>query len=468
MTAGTHQRQARLAVTNEHSAAIASFIGSTRSADIPPDVREHARWDILDTIGCALFGQTLPIAEILRRTFRPRNAGPAQVWGDDWTTNAETAALVNGTLVHSFELDDLHARAIIHPGGVTLPALLAVAGERTVTGADLVTAHVVGLEVSIRVGLAVGQPLLWRGWHNNGVLGVFGSSAGVANLRRLTAEQSLNAIGIAGSLASGLMAAQYGAMVKRMHAGQAAQSGLRAALLAEEGFTGIRALFEEPYGGYVATLVDSAEPDQLSADLGQRWETTKVGFKPYAACGSSHTTVDVLRGLRATEGLSAEDVDRVRITASTATRDHVGWPYIPESVTTAQMNLPYAAAVTLLFGDAFVDQFDEPLLRDPRILELTRRVEVTADPEIDSRGRGNRHEVRIEVETRDGRVLHGAAVHARGSGDSPLTREEREEKFLTLAGKRLGDEDARRVMDTVLQLDDAPDVTPLLRAVAGA
>lgn len=451
---------------NPHTAAIARFAAETRVEDVPSEVLAHAQWDILDTIGCALFGQTLPIAAILRTALGiSGGSGTSVVWGGEWTASPEIAALVNGTLTHSFELDDLHAKAIVHPGGVTLPALLAVGPSRHVTGRELVKAHVVGLEIAARVGLAAGIPLLRRGWHNNGVIGVFGSAAGTASLLELDSDRALHAIGIAGSLACGLMAAQYGAMVKRLHAGQAAQTGLRAALLAEAGFTGIERLFEEEYGGWLSTFVDSHDIAQLSADLGSRWETQNVGFKYYAACGSSHTTIDILLDLRARQGFVADEVDHVIVTGSSATRDHVGWRYVPNSATTAQMNLPYAAAVALIDGRVFVDQFGADRIADPGVVELTSRITVEADPEIDKRGPSNRHEVRVEVVLRDGRRLQGHAVHAKGSASKPLTEAERTEKFLALASKRLGADGAESVLRAVMGLVDAEDTTELLEAL---
>lgn len=457
-------------VDNPHTRAVARFAAELRPEDIPSDVKSHAKWDILDTVGCAIYGQGLPIATILRRTFAEQAMleGGASLWGRDTKASVETAALINGTLVHSFELDDLHHTAILHPGGVTLPAILALAETRGTRGVDLLTAHVAGLEVSSRVGLAVGVPLLRRGWHNNGVLGVFGSAAGSANLLRLNADQSMHAIGIAGSLAAGLMAAQFGAMVKRMHAGQAAQNGLRAARLAEQGFTGIETLFEEEYGGFFTTYADSHEIDEVSADFGTRWETLNVGFKRFSCCGSNHSTVDVLLGLRNSHDMRPEDIERIDIRCSSATADHVGWPYAPNSVMTAQMNLPYAAAVAVLEGAAFVNQYAEDRLRDPAILEMARRVHVTADPEIDARGKTHRHEVHVEVHLKDGNPLAGSALHAKGSAHVPLDEHDMISKFMGLVSPSLGEVGAERLKAAVMSLDTSDDLAPLTEALHGA
>jgi len=452
-----------------HTRALAEFVAGLRLEDIPEEVRVHAKLDILDTIGCALFGRSLPIAQTLEAAFRPGDQnGTASVWGDSgWRASPATAAFVNGTLVHSFELDDLHHVAILHPGGPTLAAAAAVAevdGSRS--GADLLAAHVAGLEASSRIGLAVGVPLLMRGWHNNGVLGVIAAASGAARVLGLSADRCQNALGIAGSLACGLMAAQYGAMVKRAHAGNAAQVGVRAGLLAAQDFTGIAALFEEPYGGFYTTFADEFAIEETSKDLGTRWETLGVGFKPFSSCGSTHSTVGLMLDLQREHGFAAEDVEAVRVDASTATAEHVGWQYVPDETITAQMNLSFASSVALVDRECFVDQFADDRLTDPRILELAARFEVHGDPEIDAKGRVARHEVRVRVELSDGRVLEGHADAAPGSARYPLPADEVRAKFMNLASRRVGAGKAGELLELVEQLEQQASLAPLWRLLA--
>lgn len=442
---------------------LAEFIANLNLSDVPENVRAHAKLDILDTIGCALFGSTLPIAKTLSAAFRPSDSqGSASVWGTDWHTSPSTAAFVNGTLAHSFELDDLHHVAILHPGGTTLPATAAVAQvSGSATGADLLVAHIAGLEASSRVGLAVGVPLLLRGWHNNGVLGVFGAATGGARVLGLNADQVQNALGIAGSLACGLMAAQYGAMIKRGHAGNAAQVGVRASLLAAQNFSGIAAVFEEPYGGFLSTFADEWNAEEIAKDLGTRWETTNVGFKPYSSCGSTHSTVGLMLDMQRKNGFTADDIEKVSIDASTATRDHVGWRYAPDDTITAQMNLTYASSVALIDGECFVDQFADHRLADPAILDLARRFQVDADPAIDAKGRIARHEVDVRIELKDGRTVSGHADAAPGSAAYPLAPEQVRAKFMNLAGRRVGEDTARQIMEMIDGLDELPDLSPV-------
>lgn len=458
-----HGKQRAEPTEPTYTRPLAEFVSRLDISDIPEDVRAHAKLDILDTIGCALFGRTLPIAQTLEDAFAPSDsAGSASAWGSAWKTSPATAAFVNGTLAHSFELDDLHHVAILHPGGTTLPATAAVAEvSGGATGADLVTAHVAGLEASSRVGLAVGVPLLLRGWHNNGVLGVFGAASGAARILRLNADQVQNAIGIAGSLACGLMAAQYGAMIKRGHAGNAAQVGVRAGLLAAQDFSGIAAIFEEPYGGFLSTFADEWKIDEIAKELGTRWETTNVGFKPFSSCGSTHSTVGLVLDLQREHGFRADQVSHVRVDASTATRDHVGWQYEPDETITAQMNLSFASSVALIDGECFVDQFAQNRLRDPRIMELARKFEVRTDPDVDAKGRIARHEVTVTIDLADGRQITGHADAAPGSARYPLAPDTVRAKFMNLASRRVGTDTAEELMSLVDGLDELPDLSPL-------
>jgi len=439
---------------------VANFASRLAFDDIPDEVIERAKLNILDSIGCALYGQTLPLARIVERALCIDVSGPdVAIWGSRRRSDPATASLINGTMVHSFELDDVHHVAILHPGGVTLPAVLALAERGLAPGRELLVAHIAGMEVCSRVGLAAGPSTLNRGWHNYGAIGIFGAAVGAARILGLSEVQTRHTMGIAGSLASGLMAAQYGSMVKRMHGGQAAHNGVKAAVLAHEGFTGISHIFDSGYGNYLPSFADTWKTEEISRDLGSRWETLSVGHKRFASCGSTHSTIDVLLDLRSRHGFEASSVERVRITCSSSNLSHVGWPYEPDTVTTAQMNLHYGAAVALVDGDCFVDQFATERLADPRVLALVDKIVIEADPDIDSRGRSHRQEVTVEVDLDDSRTLRGHAVSPRGSAHSPFTADEFIDKFLRLSGHLLPQDAGEKIVDAVMSLSTPSSCT---------
>src|SRR5438552_13006341 len=225
---------------NRYTRGIADFVAGLRYEQIPEPVRRRAQLLLLDALGCALYAADLPHARILMDTLSTVDpCATCGVWGTERRLSAPHAALVNGTLVQGFELDDVHRQAVMHPASVTLPAVFAVAETRPgLDGRDLLTAMVAGYEIGPRVGMCMGQEHIGQGWHSGATTGVFSAAAGASRALGLSPSLTVHALGIAGTQASGLMAAQYGAMVKRMHAGSAAQCCLHGALLARAGFTG--------------------------------------------------------------------------------------------------------------------------------------------------------------------------------------------------------------------------------------
>lgn len=448
------------------SQQLAAFAADLRFDDLPVEVVEHMTVCLLDTLGCALYGSTLPWTRIVQETAAAVDAGgPCQIWGSSDRLSSPHAALVNGTAVHAFELDDLHPRSIVHAGSVVAPAALAVAAGLEVSGRDLIVSLVAGYEVSARAGSTMGAAHLLAGWHPTGTHGTLGAAAAAGSVLGLTAGEMAHALGTAGSQSSGLMASQFGAMVKRLNAGHAAQSGVYASLLAQRGFTGIADLFDSGYGSYLSTFSPTSDPSWITDGLGSTWEVLNVGFKPYSTNGSCHATIDALLDLRATEGVRADDVERVVVRCSSATYHHVGWDYVPDSVTTAQMNLSYIAAVVLTDGDAFVDQFTPERITDPALVELASRVHVSPDPGIDARGDSARHCTHLEVHLRDGRVLRQEREYARGSSRSPMEARDVVEKFRKLSAKTLPadqTEDLRAMVDGLEDVDDVRSLTELL------
>ena len=299
-----------------YTRAIAGFVSGLRYGAIPAEVRERIKLLILDALGCALYGAHLEWCRILRDTLgRIDKDASCSVWGTSLRLSAPHAALANGTQIQGFELDDVHRAGVLHVGAVVLPALLAIAElRRNLGGEEFLAAAVAGYEIGPRVGLCMGPEHIGQGWHSGATVGVFAAAAGAARGLRLDAGKAVHALGIAGTQASGLMAAQYGAMVKRMHAGRASQSGLYGALLAEQGFTGIEDVLESEYGGFCTTFSRSNDRFrlvELTAGLGETWQTMGVALKFYACVASNHTTLDALRELRARRAFGAEDAQKV-------------------------------------------------------------------------------------------------------------------------------------------------------------
>jgi aconitate decarboxylase len=458
---------------NPYTQGIADFVASLRYEAIPTTVIERIKLLILDSLGCAIFGAELPWSRILQQTLAKVDTSQgATVWGTNQRLSAPHAALVNGTLVQSFELDDVHRVGVLHVGAVTLPGVLAIAeAQPEMTGRDLLTACVAGYEIGPRVGMCMGPEHIGQGWHSGATVGVFSAAAGAAAALRLPAEQVVHAIGIAGTQASGLMAAQFGAMVKRMHAGRAAQSGLYGALLAQGGFTGIADVFENEYGGFCTTFsrsTDRFDRARLVQGLGEQFETMRIALKFYSCVGSNHTTLDAIRMMQARHPFGAEDVARILVRGSRVTMDHVGWPYVPQGMTSAQLNLPYCIATLLLDGDVFVDQFTEDKIADPDRMRIAAKVQVAEDPAITARGSVYRHMVHVEIELRDGTRLQETAEAPRGSEASFASAADVIDKFTKLASRRIATAQVEQIVDQVMHAEQMPQAAALVRLLATA
>jgi 2-methylcitrate dehydratase PrpD len=274
----------------------------------------------------------------------------------------------------------------------------------------------------------------------------------------------VHALGSAGTQSSGLKAAQYGAMVQRMNAGRAAQSGLYSAALAARGFTGIANVFESDYGGFCTTFSASKERfnlEELTSGLGERFETMQVSLKFYCAAASVHASLDALRAIRLRRPVAANEVEKVLIYGAHITVEHVGFPYRPTGMTGAQMNLPFCMATMLLEGDAFVDQFADDAITDPDRIALANRIQVIHDPEITALGRELRSRVRVEIYLRDGTVLRETTDTARGRESRFASETEVIEKFLKLASHVLPAGKTDALISSVLKLEQIENVEKL-------
>ena len=450
---------------NPYTRGLAAFVAGLRYEQIPDEVRHRIKLLILDSLGCALYGVRMEWTKILIDTLTDVDATrTCSVWGTAAKLSAPHAALVNGTSVQGFELDDVHRYGVLHVGAVTLPPIFAlIDSAHALDGRSFLTAAVAGYEVGPRVGLCMGQEHIGQGWHSGATVGVFSAAAGAARALGLDDRQTVHALGIGGTQAAGLMAAQYGAMVKRMHAGRAAQSGLYSALLAANGFTGIEAIFESEYGGFCTTFSRSKDRfnlEELTGGLGERWETLRISLKFYSCVASNHTTLDAVRRCKRNtiQGLRRRTIV---VQASHVTVEHAGWPYEPNGLVAAQLNLPFSVATLLLEGDAFVEQFTEEACTAPARIALAKRVEVVEDPAITALGRERRHRVHVEVELRDGRRLEEVGEVARGSDRNFAREADVVAKFEKLAAGTFPRDRIERIRDTVLHVEELEDVGTL-------
>jgi 2-methylcitrate dehydratase PrpD len=311
--------------------------------------------------------------------------------------------------------------------------------------------------------------MLTRGWHSGPVFGGPAAAAAAGTLYGLGADGFEDAFGIAATQACGLMAAQFGAMVKRMQHGFAARNGLLAAALAAGGYSGIKQVFETPYGGFLSTFGEGHDPDasQIDAELGERWETLRIAFKPYAAMAGLHAAIDAARAVLDEGPVDPARIDAIEISMSDAAFHHGGWrAERPLTAVGAQMNVAYAVAVTLLDGTALTAQFAPDRIDADDVWALIERTTPRHEPAFDQRYEDG-YNTRLRVSLADGTTRGAFVERPRGGIGQPLTNADVVEKFRTLAATVIDAERAAAIERTVLgldELDDARDLVSLLGA----
>ena len=456
--------------STEHPAATVqagTWISRLKRADIPDAVWGHAKLCLLDALGCGLHGSQQPWGAISAAVALELNSGgPASIWGGVRRCGLDGAAMTNGTAIHGFELDDVHMGSAAHLGSVTVPVAFALAEAYNKTASEVLTAIIAGYEIGGRVGIAAGPRHGQRGFHTTGTVGTIAASATAAHILGLNAEATINTLGLGATQAAGLHSAHTGAMSKRLHAGRAAQSGIVAALLAQRGFTGSHIALEQPFGGFFSTLCDGADVQAACAELGTRWETMEVGFKVHSSCALTHGMVDALDQLLK-RGVSAANLARLRIAVARKAYATIARSYVPSGVVAAQMNGYYTAAVKMLDGVAFIDQFTDARLADPAILKLIEKITIVHDTALDAGGQATRHAARVEALLADGRTLTESVDQRRGSSRYPLSRDEVHAKFRRLAGMCISTQAADKIIDLVDTLDALPNVRAIADAMRG-
>jgi 2-methylcitrate dehydratase PrpD len=456
-----------------HTQRLASWASGLTADEIPASVRDRAKQIILDGIGCALIGAQLPWSRTaVEAVLSFEGIGESIVIGWGATTSAPVSALLNGTFIQGFELDDFHPLAPLHSASLMVPALLAAADLKNgASGESFVRAAVVGFETGPRVGLSLhGGEMLTRGWHSGPVFGSIAAAAAVGNLIGLDAEQMEDALGLGATQAGGLMAAQFGAMSKRMHHGFASRNGLYAAMLAKSGYTGIRNVFELPYGGYLSTFGEGHDPDvsQIDAELGTRWETERITIKPYAAMGGLHTAIDAMLEIVHANAISPVDVERIDVDLSEAVFHH-GWWHLerPITPTAAQMHIGYSLAVALLDGTALAAQFSPTRIDADDVWSVIPRITAHHRVEYDALGALGRGQTEVRIAMRDGTV-YSSSLFAAKSILEPLSGSAVVEKFRQLTDGVIDATRRDSLIDIVTNLEDQADIHGLRRLLAPA
>jgi 2-methylcitrate dehydratase PrpD len=448
------------------TALLARF--ATDAAAFAPEVVEQGKRMLLDQVACQIAGAILPWSRAYRDAMASLGAGGAATivyYGDAFPL--DQAAFVNAAFGHANEYDDTHLGAAMHPGSIVIPPVTALAESRQLSGRRVLEAVIVGAEVMIRIAAAAAPHLHERGHHVPSSAGPFGAAAACSRLLGLDAEGALQAMGIAGSHASGLMEySRTGGSVKRIHCAIPAAAGLRSAVMAAHGITGPRSVLEGDRGFFVV-FPGACDRPVLVGGLGDEYQMLATSFKPFACNLSTHGALEALADLIAEQRIAAGDVTAIEIgTSSSAVRD-IGAIVEPADILGAQTSFAFGAAVRFLRGGNGPNDYHEADLHDPEFLALAHRVRMHVDPVCDEERKTlhNRSAV-VTVRTTDGRALERRVRFPKGSPERPLSNADLFAKFADAVAPQLGPSRATELADrlwNIEQLDDMAALLPLTR-----
>jgi len=450
-----------------YTQVLADFIDSFTVEQLPGPVVHKVKLCILDTIGCALAGSLSKEAELMRKALMAYDkGGKAIIWGTPVRSSLFSSCLINGTMAHALEMDDVHRKGKVHAGAVVIPASLAIGENLCSDGRSLILATFLGYEVAIRIAIGVGaKSHRMKGWHATGTCGTFGAAAACSKLLGLNAEWIANALGLAGAQSSGLWAfTADGSMSKRLHSGRAAQSGLYSALLAQKGFTGSKMILEAEDGGFCRAFSDEYDLDRIVRGLGERFEILEVSVKPYPCCRTLHGPIDTMLKLRETRHLQAKDVKRISVRTYEVAIKQCGYTHEPSTSLDAQFSIPYALSVSLVDGEAGLGQFSEDRIKDGEVRSLAKKVEMAVDEELD-RLYPDKWSFIIEVETQRGETYRERVDTAKGDPDNPLSVDELKGKFLTNTISILGERKSEELAEKIVNLEQLANINSLLESL---
>ncbi len=408
---------------------LAQKIAALDVAQLPQAVRDKCAELLIDVVGLAVTARNEDyVASVLAAC---DDDGPCTAIGHARTFSAAAAALINGTAIHGEDFDDTFEGGPVHAGAVIVPAVLAACERHGLDGRAALLGIAVGVETMCRLSLVAPTLTHKAGFHPTAVFGAMGAAAGVGAAFKLTPRQLVDALGTVGSMASGII--EYlaeGAWTKRLHAGWAAQSGIRAALLGRAGFVGPRTVFEGVHGffhGFANTT--KGDYDVIAGDFGARWVTETLAFKPYPCGTMTHPYIDCARRL-ATRVKAGDIVEMVcDVGEGTVHRlwDPLAAKQRPNNGYAGKFSTPYCIATGFVRGNVGLSDFSDAAVHDPAVLALAAKVRYRIDPQNPYPKNFTGH---IRATLRDGSVVEERQPYMRGGAQEPLSRADIEQKFL--------------------------------------
>jgi len=434
---------------------------------LPPDVIDRAKYLLLDYLGVAARGALSESGRAAQRMVARlgKDSRAAVVIGTDIRVSPPNAALANGVAAHSLELDDVVNEASLHPGVTVMSAALAAGHIAGCTGKQLIASIIAGYEVTVRLGISLDPAAHYaRGFHPTATCGTFGSAVTAAKVLNLNPGETVNAVGIAGSQASGSMEfLSDGSFTKRFHAGWAAHSGLMAALLAGEGFTGPGTIIEGKFG-FLKSYSPYPKPGRILKNWGQPFQVLKTSIKPHACCRYKQGPIDGILKIMRENRLTATDIDSVTLGIL-----KTGFPIVvqpealkrnPKTIVDAQFSMPFGAAVAILYGKASLDEYSPEKIQAPEIQAMMKRIQCIAVPELEQAFPQKWPAIAI-IETVSGNSFQVKIDFPKGDPENPLSWDELIIKFKGLTQPLFSAERIDKIVDLVQSVEKADNLSRL-------
>ena len=452
------------------SSELAQFVTGFDGARVPAEVRRRAKLLMLDAIGIAFASTRFPFASGALDALREFGSGDCEVIGVADKLALRDAVLMNAILVHGLDYDDTYLPGSVHLTASCVPVSLGVGSQRGVTGAELLTACILGLEIDSRLGIAGNGGFLRAGFHATSVLGTFACTLIAGRLMGLNAQQLTMAQGIALSTASGNMQPmQDGSWTKRMHPGWAGVAAITSTMLAKHGFIGPSETYEGRFGLFPHFLGEHFKQADLGAilrNVGETWEFPRASIKLYPACHQSHAFMIATRKLVQEHPIKADDIESILTLVTAPAVPLICEPAevkrAPDSSYGAQFSLPYAVACCILRNRFGLDELEEPSYTDPALRKLAAKVSYQIDP---NSGFPKFRSGEVIV-----RMKNGAVYSRRESvlPDEPASESEIVDKFMINVEPVMNKVRAEKIRDRLLNLETLADTRTLTVLLSGA
>ncbi len=447
------------------TAKIARFVVEIRYEHIPSQAVGTAKTAVLDCLGVALAGSKEASAKICARIVRQEGAKEeATVFGQGFKTSALHASFVNGTAAHALDFDHSF-RFMGQPTSPVIPAVFSLGESLGVRGYELIEAYVAGFEATAKLAFLL-RASAGAGWHAVGTLGSLGASAACAKLLRLNPSEVEMALGIAASMAGGIVC-NYGTMTKPLHAGLAARNGVLAAKLAQSGYKA-NAQAIEAGNGFFNMFYNVSPTDNGPLDeLGETYDLIRSGvtIKPYPCGGLAHSAIDAMLDMRAEYGIMAEMVESIDVDVKQHTYNRIVFR-IPQTGLQGKFSMPYLLSRAIIDGKVSLDAFTDSAVRDQHVLRLAERIHMRLDPNLKGSSEGS-HPSKVTVHLRNGQTYSREVEHARGSREVPLTPGELKTKFSECARQVLSASSTESALEYVGRLETLEDIRPLCHLLMG-